>query len=88
MAKTKSVEYSMFTYSIDHLEQKDKVLFYYALKGRDGKSGILKDCRIHQLGRTVILVPETLSSGFSEFLAHWKCPFRKKEIIIEEKSFK
>ena len=30
----------IYTYSTKHLPKKDKVRFYYALKGRDGKTGI------------------------------------------------
>lgn len=83
--KTKSVprRYFIFTYSIDHLAQKDKVLFYYALKGRDGKSGILASKGIIQMGRTVVLVPATLADEFSEFLDHWKCRSKKREMLLE-----
>jgi hypothetical protein len=77
------VPYILFTYSIDHLEQKDKVLFYYALKGRDGKSGMLANKQIIQVGRTVLLVPKSMDSEFSEFLSHWKCVFHRKEIFLE-----
>ena len=50
-------EMVLFTYSTKHLLKKDKIRFYYALKGRDGKSGIVKSCDIDHLGRTVLLVP-------------------------------
>jgi hypothetical protein len=85
-SKTKSVakRYFIFTYSIDHLAQKDKVLFYYALKGRDGKSGILGSKGIIQMGRTVVLVPASLAEEFSEFLEHWKCSSKKREILLEK----
>jgi hypothetical protein len=67
------VPYALFTYAIDHLEQKDKVRFYYDLKGRDGKSGIMKACRIEQLGRTVLLVPKDQESAVEQFLKKWNC---------------
>ena len=75
----------LFSYSIDHLAQKDKVMFYYALKGRDGKSGILKDKIIIQLGRAILLVPESKSRDVFEFLTHWKCQFVEKKILINKK---
>ena len=46
----------LFSYSTQHLLKKDKIRFYYAVKGRDGKSGIVKDYKIEQLGRAVMLV--------------------------------
>ena len=39
----------LFTYSTEHLQKKDKVRFYYALKGRDGKTGVVKKYRIDHL---------------------------------------
>ena len=69
----------LFTYSIDHLSQKDKVRFHYALKGRN-KPGMLKDCI--QLGRGVILAPKV--EPFKSFLEHWKCRFEYREIEVNE----
>jgi len=71
----------LFTYSIDHLAYKDKVRFYYALKGRDGRSGILSKRGVEQLGRTVILVPDSLASEFENFLRYWKCNYEKKNVL-------
>ena len=73
----------LFSYSTIHLLKKDKVRFYYALKGRDGKSGIVKACKIDHLGRTVLLVPEKFSKEVNEFLELWKCKFEKKEALIK-----
>ena len=42
-------EMVLFTYSTIHLLKKDKIRFYYALKGRDGKSGIVKRDKIDHL---------------------------------------
>ena len=39
----------LFTYSLSHLTYSDKIRFYYALKGRDGKSGIVKDYMSNRL---------------------------------------
>lgn len=73
----------IFTYSTEHLLKKDKVRFYYALKGRDGKTGIVKRCRIEQLGRTVLLVPVQFASEVDEFLKYWKCEFRQRRVLVE-----
>jgi hypothetical protein len=75
----------IFTYSIVHLEKKDKIRFYYALKGRDGKSGIAKKCSIEQLGRAVLLVPAKSEKEITGFLEYWKCKFKKMNALIERR---
>ncbi|MBW2984272.1 hypothetical protein KY361_04105 [Candidatus Woesearchaeota archaeon] len=77
-------EMVLFTYSTEHLLKKDKVRFYYALKGRDGKTGIVKRYRIDHLGRTVLLVPIKFSKEVTEFLELWKCRFKTKEVLIKK----
>ena len=74
----------LFSYSTVHLLKKDKIRFYYALKGRDGKSGIVKACKIDHLGRTVLLVPDKFSKEVKEFLQLWKCKFDVKEVLIKK----
>ena len=73
----------LFTYTTKHLAMKDKVRFYYALKGRDGKSGICKQYKIERLAKTVLLVPPKAAPAVEEFLVFWKCQFTKRKIIIE-----
>lgn len=75
----------LFTYSLEHLKSKDKVRFYYALKGRDGKSGILKEIESQQMGRAVILVNELHETEFTDFMTLWKCPFTKMRVMVEDK---
>lgn len=77
-------EMVLFTYSTEHLLKKDKIRFYYALKGRDGKSGIVKSCNINHLGRTVLLVPIKFAQEVNEFLELWKCKFDSKEVLIKK----
>jgi len=72
----------IFTYSTEHLPKKDKVRFYYALKGRDGKTGIVKRCSIEHLGRAVLLVPEKHVAEVDEFLQYWKCEYQKREVLV------
>ena len=73
----------IFSYSIEHLEKKDKIRFYYALKGRDGKTGIVKQYKIKQLGRAVLLVEEKFANDVEEFLKLWECKFQKMEVLIK-----
>ncbi len=82
--KSSYKEMVLFTYSTEHLLKKDKIRFYYALKGRDGKSGIVKSCNIDHLGRTVLLVPIKFSQEVKEFLELWECKFAIKEVLIKK----
>lgn len=73
----------IYTYSTEHLLKKDKVRFYYALKGRDGKSGIVKSMKIDHLGRTVLMVPFSFESEIQEFFRLWNLPFEKRKVIVD-----
>jgi len=74
----------IFTYSTEHLLKKDKIRFYYALKGRDGKTGIVKACHIEQLGRAVLLVSDKFDAEVSDYLNYWKCKWQKRRIFVEK----
>lgn len=77
-------ERTIFMYSIEHLLKKDKVRFYYALKGRDGKTGIVKEKKIEQLGRAVLLVDSKYENDVSDFLKYWKCEFETRNVLVEK----
>ncbi len=79
----KLVKQIIFCYSTEHLPKKDKVRFYYALKGRDGNSGIVKQANIEQLGRAVLLVPSQNAESVEKFLNEWHCKFSRREVFIE-----
>ncbi|MEK6849118.1 MAG: hypothetical protein AABY01_00960 [Nanoarchaeota archaeon] len=72
----------IFTYSIEHLSKTDKVRFYYALKGRDGKSGVVVAWNIEQLGRAVLLVSDAHEKNVREFLTFWKCNMQSKRVWV------
>ena len=73
----------VFQYSTEHLLKKDKVRFYYALKGRDGRSGIVKNLSIEHLGKTVLLVSERNAPDVDDFLHYWKCRFNKRDFLVK-----
>jgi len=81
----KHVPMVIFTYNTEHLLKKDKVRFYYALKGRDGKTGIVKRCHIEQLGRAVLLVPVKFAQDAHGFLKYWKCEYQSREVLVKER---
>ncbi len=80
VAGSSYTEFALFTYSTTHLKYSDKVRFYYAIKGRDGKSGIIKDCKIDQLGRTAFLVPKQHANTVDAFLKEWKCSYDRRAV--------
>jgi hypothetical protein len=74
----------LFTYSTEHFAKKDKVRFYYALKGRDGKTGIVGRTNAEHLGSAVILAPANSEQEWEEFFTVWSIPFSKKSVILEK----
>ncbi|MFW6449656.1 MAG: hypothetical protein ACOCZ6_01265 [Nanoarchaeota archaeon] len=74
----------IYTYSTEHLAKKDKVRFYYALKGRDGKSGLVKSLKIQQLGRTVLLVPERFREDMEQFIRVWNLPYSVRKVLADD----
>lgn len=73
----------IYTYSTEHLPKKDKVRFYYALKGRDGKSGIVKEMKIVHLGRTVLMIPEKYDRDIQQFMKVWNLPYHRRKAIVD-----
>ncbi len=63
--------YTLFRFTLRGMERKNRVRFQYALRGRDGKGGILKELGALQLGAWVILVPIWNTYRFKEFLDLW-----------------
>lgn len=74
----------IYTYSTEHLLKKDKVRFYYALKGRDGKSGIVRRLRIVHLGRTVLMVDAKHDEEIIQFFKVWNLPYTRRKAIVDE----
>ncbi len=73
----------IYTYSTEHLLKKDKVRFYYALKGRDGQSGIVKQFRVLHLGRTVLMVEERFEDDLIQFFKVWNLPYTRRKVLAD-----
>jgi len=71
-------------YSLERLNKSQKVQFSYALKGRDGKSGLLKKYNGNYLGKGSIMIPVEADDEFREFFINWKTPFNRRRILIEQ----
>lgn len=72
--------YVMFLYSLSEFSNSPKVLFHYALNGRNGKEGILKKLSGKKLSDSSIVIPIENSDFFKEFLdshkikySFWNC---------------
>ncbi len=83
-AEAPMARHVIFMYTTEHLEYKDKVRFYYGLKGRDGKSGIIKKAGVDQLGKTVLLVSNDAAPSVETFLTGWKCVFKRKTVLVPQ----
>ncbi len=71
----------LIVYSTKSLSKTNKIRFYYALKGRDGKSGIVKEDNILHLGKSVLLVPYSFGDDIKEFLQQWNLPYTIMRVI-------
>ena len=74
--------YILVSYAIEHLAVKDKVRFYYGLKGRDGQTGIVKQYQSKHLARGALLVPAEYKIEVETFLKEWKCMYQTKEVWV------
>lgn len=74
----------LYVYQTKKLTQTDKVRFYYALKGRNGKRGIVKDLKIQQLAKTVLLVSWKYEEEADAFFQLWNLPFTKRRVLVAE----
>ena len=76
--------YKLYLYKLTHLPTKDKVRFYYGLKGRDGKSGLIKKHNIIQLARGALLVTQNQAEAVRSFLKEWGCETEEKEVLTAD----
>lgn len=67
---------TIFAYNTRHLKYSDKVRFFYALKGRGNKEGIIKHCHITQLGKTVLVLKPEYEKQMTKFLQEWGCDYK------------
>ncbi len=82
-AQTNYKPYILVIYAIEHLASTDKVRFYYGLKGRDGKSGIVKEWGLRHLARGALLVPASSHEQTLNFLQEWQCKYATKEVLVK-----
>jgi uncharacterized protein len=81
-------EYYIYTYTTKHFLKKDKIRFFYALKGRDGKSGFIKSSKVVQLGKTVLMVPVKSDEDAQQFMRIWNLPYIKRRAVVDDEDLR
>ena len=66
--------YALFIIKLN-LRGNEKTKFQFALKGRDGEGGIIKELNGMYLGPWVALLPVENAHRFREFLEYWRVDF-------------
>lgn len=75
---------ALYWYDLKRLKQKDKVRFFYALKGRKGKKGFVDEIGGTCLAKGVIIVPVGSDDKLKEFFDTWKIPYSRRRILVEK----
>ncbi len=73
----------LYTYSLVHLLPRQRVLFFYASKGRGKNLGMFYRLQIKHIGKCVLLVPEGSQKELEDFLVKWNCPFTKQGAVVD-----
>ena len=75
----------IYVYSSSHLTPTERVKFFYALKGRNGKPGILDTTQSVFFAKSVLSVLPNQSEEIEQFLKEWNCKFYVKKIKSSNK---
>ena len=73
----------LFTFNAGHLSKKDKVRFFYALKGRGVQDGLVQRINAEHLGPGVLLVSSDKASEVDAFMQYWKCEVKRLDVEME-----
>ena len=74
----------LLTFSTKHLAKKDKVRFFYALKGRGEQEGIVQRTKTEHIGSSVLLISPEHEKEFDDFFKVWEVEYTKRKITIED----
>ncbi|MDI6889078.1 MAG: nucleotidyltransferase domain-containing protein [Methanocellales archaeon] len=72
----------LVTYNLKNLDQSEKTLFNFAMKGRGDKRGIFQEVGAKAVGRGSVLVPIDKFERFREFLDYWEIDYMAKRVMI------
>lgn len=79
-----AVRKAIYVYALSHLSQSKKVSFFYALKGRYGKPGMMQRYGVTQLAKSVLIVPPEHEAEIESFLKEWGCSYAKRGMVMAE----
>ncbi len=66
----------IFMFGLKKLSNSKKVLFSYALHGKNGREGMIQKTNSKELGKAVILTPTEKQEEFKSFLDSWQIDYR------------
>ncbi|MBU2633953.1 MAG: nucleotidyltransferase domain-containing protein [Nanoarchaeota archaeon] len=72
----------LFKYNLKGFPNSRRMLFYYALYGRNKSKGILNKLNSIKFSDTVFLVPIENKEKFKEFLDYWKIQYIEFQILL------
>lgn len=72
----------LFMFSLKGLSASKKTMFRYAISGRRGQKGILKDLKGEYIGAGVVKIPVAFSEKFRTFLESNKIEYRTETAIF------
>ena len=75
------IGYSIFTYNLLNLNHNEKTKFTYALIGRRGEKGMLKQINSITLWKGAVKIPIENSIIFEDFLKRWNLNYKKENIL-------
>jgi hypothetical protein len=74
----------IFSFSLGKLSPSRKVLFSYALHGKNGTEGLLSRVHGKILGRGVVFVPMRFTEPAREFMEFWDADYSAKKVLMAE----
>lgn len=76
--------FNLFIYSLKNFSKSKRIMFHYALHGRNKRIGVLKKVRGIRLASVGILIPIENTEMFEEFLKYWNVSYKRFGILIPE----
>ena len=76
-------EFVLYTYSLAALSKTQKVLFFYALNGRNSRPGLAEKLHLDHIGISVILCSNSSSKELESFFSKFRIKFSKISVYKE-----
>ena len=73
---------TIFTYSLKGFKPSERVRFHYALNGRRGSMGVLKESDARIMGNGVIIAPTSKEEMIKNTLDMWNIAYESRKILF------